>query len=175
MLYVAVVIRIYCKRMFQLFYLVSVCCSRCCSPRALTREHARAARTHLALPTSVMHVSTSSRTCTQRVVSAQMVEHSLVKVHARMPSARAGQHPMDTEPGSLHQQAWSPTVEHAADPPQWSVQPGSTRVCGLCSTLSLACSRMGLTHMLSYAGAAVACAGREARGQAQQQHARTQK
>jgi hypothetical protein len=44
--------------------IVLVCCSRCCSPRALTHEHAQAARTHLALPISVMQASSNSRTCT---------------------------------------------------------------------------------------------------------------
>jgi hypothetical protein len=58
LLYDAVVIHICCKYMFQLFHLVSVCCSRCCSPRALTRGHARAARTHSALPISVMRART---------------------------------------------------------------------------------------------------------------------
>jgi hypothetical protein len=34
LLYIAVVIHICRKRAFQLFHLVSVCCNRCCSPRA---------------------------------------------------------------------------------------------------------------------------------------------
>jgi hypothetical protein len=130
MLYVVVVIHICCKRMFSLFHPISVCCSKCCSPRALARGLAHTARTHQALSISVM---SNSRTCTQRAVSAQMAEHSLVKVHARMLSARVGQHPTDAESGPLYHQPWSPTVEHAAGPPRWSVQPGSTRVRALCS------------------------------------------
>jgi hypothetical protein len=133
LLYVAVFIHLCCKRMFPLFHPVSICCSRCCSPRALTRGHAHAARTHPALSIFVMWVRSNSRTCTQRAVSAQMAEHSLVKVHARMLSARAGQHPTDAEPGPLYHQPWSPMLEHAAGPPRWSVQPGSTRVRALCS------------------------------------------
>jgi hypothetical protein len=98
LLYVAVVIHICCKCMFQLFHLILVCWSRCCSSHALTRGHARAAYTHPALHISVMRTSSNSRTCMQWTVSAQMAEHSLVTVHARMQSVRAGQHPTDAEP-----------------------------------------------------------------------------
>jgi hypothetical protein len=38
---IAVVINICCKCMFQLFHLISVGCSRCCYPRALTHGNAR--------------------------------------------------------------------------------------------------------------------------------------
>jgi hypothetical protein len=141
-----VFIHICCKHMFQLFHLVSVCCSRCCSPRALTCEHARAARTHPALPISIMQASSNSRTCTQRTVSAQMAEHFLVKVHACMQSVRAGQHPTDAEPDALYHQGWSPTVKHAA---------------GVDRDLHVLCSHplshmqfVGLTHMLRCVGAA---------------------
>jgi hypothetical protein len=65
LLYIAMVIYICCKRLFQLFHLILVCCSRCCSPHALTHGHARAARTHLALPISVMRANSNSQTCTQ--------------------------------------------------------------------------------------------------------------
>jgi hypothetical protein len=81
-----------CKRIFQLFHLVSVYCSRCCSPHVLTCGHARATCTHPTGPISVMQANSNSRTCTQWTASAQMVEHFLVKVHVRMQSARAGQH-----------------------------------------------------------------------------------
>jgi hypothetical protein len=66
-----------CKRMIQLFHMVSLCCSMCCYPRA--RGHARA---HPALLISVIRASSNSRMCTQRAVNTQMTEHSLVKVHA---------------------------------------------------------------------------------------------
>jgi hypothetical protein len=39
-------------------------------------------------PPMVMRASSSSQTCMQRAVSAQMVERSLVKVHTRMHSAK---------------------------------------------------------------------------------------
>ena len=96
LLYVAVVIHICCKRMFQLFHLVSVCCSRCCSPCALTRGHAPiqcclSLSCGPTLPISIMRASSNSRTSTQWAVSAEMAEHSLVKVHAHMQSARASQ------------------------------------------------------------------------------------
>jgi hypothetical protein len=59
-------------------------------PRTLTRGHARVTRTHPALFISVIKVNSNSRTCTQLAVSSQMVEHSRVKAHGRMQSARAG-------------------------------------------------------------------------------------
>jgi hypothetical protein len=68
---------------------VLVYCSRCSSPRALTRGHVCAACIH-PTPISVMRTSFHSRTCMQRAVSTQMGKHSLVKVHVRMKSARAG-------------------------------------------------------------------------------------
>jgi len=72
------------------------------------------ALTQLTLPISVMRASSNSWTCTQRAVSAQTVEHSLVKVHVRMQSARVGQNPTDAELGALHHQAWPTTVQHVA-------------------------------------------------------------
>jgi hypothetical protein len=87
--YVAVVIYIYCKHMFQLFHLVSVCCNKCYSPRILTHGHARAACTHLALAISVMRTSSNSWMCKQWAISAQTAEHSLVKsacAHAKRQS-----------------------------------------------------------------------------------------
>jgi hypothetical protein len=98
--YVVVVIHICCKRVFQLFHLVSICCSRCCSPCTMTHRHARVASTHPVLPIFVMRVSSNNRTCTQRAISAQIVEHPLVKVHACMQSAKVGQHPTDAELGA---------------------------------------------------------------------------
>jgi hypothetical protein len=65
---------------FNLFHLVSICYSKCCSPHALSR----AARTQPTLPISVMRANANSWTCTQRAVSAQTAEHSLIKVHARI-------------------------------------------------------------------------------------------
>jgi hypothetical protein len=109
--YVAVIIHICCKHMF---HLVSICCSRCCSPRALTCRHARTARTRPVLPIFVMWASSNSRKCTQRAISARMAEHSQVKVHVCMMQNCA----------PLHHQAWSPMV---------GTQPGSTWVCVLCS------------------------------------------
>jgi hypothetical protein len=52
-----------------------------------TRSDSRAytCRTHPAI--SIMQASSNSRMCIQRAVSAQMAEHSLVKVHARMQIA----------------------------------------------------------------------------------------
>jgi hypothetical protein len=85
LLYVAVVIHIYCKRMFQLFHLVSICSRGCCT-------HPFSA---------VMRASSNSQTCTHRAVSAQMAEQPLVKVHARIQSARACPHPTDAEPDAL--------------------------------------------------------------------------
>jgi hypothetical protein len=85
-----------------------ILCSRCYFPHSLTRGHIRTART------SVMRASSNSQTCTQQAVSAQMVEHSLIKVHAHMQSVRAGQHPTDVEPDALHHQTLVPMVEHAA-------------------------------------------------------------
>jgi hypothetical protein len=111
---VTVVIHTCCKCMFQLFHLVLVRCSRCCSPRALTRGHACAARTHRVLPISIMQASSNSRTCTQQAVSVQMTEHSLVKVHARMQSAKAGQYLTEQRPGDPAPPGWSPMVDHAA-------------------------------------------------------------
>jgi hypothetical protein len=133
-----------CKRMFQLFHLVSLCCSRCCSPRALTRGHARAARTHPALLISVMQASSNSRMCTQRAVNAQMAEHSLVKVHAH---AECQSQPAPNGPSTTR-----------LGPPRWSMQPVTPNVnTGTDAVLpsSLACSWIGSrswtgsTHMLS--------------------------
>jgi hypothetical protein len=112
--YVAVVIHICCKCMFQLFHLVSICCSRCYSPRGLTCGHTRAARTRPVLPIFVIRASSNSWKCTQRTIRARMAEHSQVKLHARMTQNHA----------PLHHQAWSPMV---------GTQPESTRVCVLCS------------------------------------------
>jgi hypothetical protein len=72
-------------------YVSYVCCSKCCSPRDLTRGHTRAARTQPMRPISVMQTSSNSRTCTQWVVSVQTAEHILIKVHACMQSAKEGQ------------------------------------------------------------------------------------
>jgi hypothetical protein len=48
-----------------------------------------------------------------RAISAQTAEHSLVKVHACMHIAKAGQRPTDAELGALHHQA-TPTMQHVA-------------------------------------------------------------
>jgi hypothetical protein len=48
-------------------------------PAALTHVHARAACTHPTLSIYVMRASGNSHMCTQRAVSAQTVEHSMVK------------------------------------------------------------------------------------------------
>jgi hypothetical protein len=73
-----------------------------------------------ACPYLFMRANSNSRTCTQRVVSAQMAEHSLVKVHVRIQSARAGQHPTDAEPDFVpHGGAYNGvnTVTRAVLPP----------------------------------------------------------
>jgi hypothetical protein len=71
-------------------------------PAALTHVHARAACTHPTLSIYVMRASGNSHMCTQRAVSAQTVEHSMVKkMHVCMQSARAGQHPTNVKPGTL--------------------------------------------------------------------------
>jgi hypothetical protein len=55
-----------------------------------SRAHTRCtARTHPTLSISVMRISSNSWTCTQRAITAQMVESSLVKVHAYLQGARA--------------------------------------------------------------------------------------
>jgi hypothetical protein len=59
--YIAVVIHICCKRMFQVFHLVSVCCNRCCSRRALTHGQACAAPGAPAPPGMVSHDGACSR------------------------------------------------------------------------------------------------------------------
>jgi hypothetical protein len=67
--------------------IISPCFSMLQQVLLSTRSNSRAtrsARTHRALPISIMRANSNSRTCTQRTVSIQMVEHSLIKVHARM-------------------------------------------------------------------------------------------
>jgi hypothetical protein len=95
------------------FTFVSVCCSKCCSPCDLTREHTRVARPQPALSISVMRATSHNWTCTHGAISAQTAEHSLVKVHACMHIAKAGQRPTDAELGALHHQA-TPTMQHVA-------------------------------------------------------------
>jgi hypothetical protein len=119
-----------CKRMF---HLVSVRCSRCYSPRALTHGHARAACTHLTLPISVMQASSNSSTCTQRTVSApngQALPGQKCMRACRVPKRANTQRTQNQAP--LHHQAWSPMVEHEA-----KINTGCVRCA---PTLSLTCS-----------------------------------
>jgi hypothetical protein len=59
--YVAAVIHICCKRMFQLFHIVSVCCNRCSSLHALIRGQAHVAPGTLAPSGMVPHDRACSR------------------------------------------------------------------------------------------------------------------
>jgi hypothetical protein len=136
--------------MLQTFHLVSVCCSRCCSPCALTRGHARASRTHPVLYISIMRASANSRACTQWAVNAQIAEHSLVKVHVRMQNARAGQNPTNAEPGVP---APPVLVPHSR-----ACNRGQYRYARYAPTLSLASSWAGPTYMLSRVGVGVVVA-----------------
>jgi hypothetical protein len=76
------------------------------------RSNSRA-RTYSVLLISVIHASSSSKMCTERTVSAQMAEHFLVEVHARMQSARAGQHPIDKRTRRPAPPCLAPTMENA--------------------------------------------------------------
>jgi hypothetical protein len=139
-----------------MFHLVSVCCSRCCSPRALTRGHTRAARTHPALPISVIRAALIVRRARNddqclngRVLSGQSASAHAERQSGPAPNGRRTRRPCTTELG----------------PPPWSMQPGSTQVCALCFH-PFSCMQLGGPH----AHALPCCwrqrVAREARGQA---------
>ena len=133
-----------CKRMFTMFHLVlDVCCSKCCSLRALTREHVR---------TPIVRCARNGRSV-------------LVKVHARMQitGRQSGSAP------SGHRNRRPCTTRHPG-PPQCIMQRGQHKGTHIVLSLSLS-HTAGPTHMLSRAGvAAGASRSSSSTRRAQQQH-----
>jgi hypothetical protein len=104
-------IHICCKRMFAMFHLVSdACCSKCCSPRALTRGHVRAAHTQPMLPIFVMPAPRVGYVCNGRSMS----KWPSTPWSKRMHSPKAGQHQMDIKPSAPALPGIAPMVQHVA-------------------------------------------------------------
>jgi hypothetical protein len=127
----------------SMFHLVSVCCSRCCSPRALTRGHTRAARTHPALPISVIRAALIVRRARNddqclngRVLSGQSASAHAERQSGPAPNGRRTRRPCTTE---------------LAPPHRGACNRDQHRYARYASILSLACSWVGPTHMPSRA------------------------
>jgi hypothetical protein len=131
-LHVAVVIHICCKRMFQLFHLVLICCSRCCSPHALTCGHASATRTHPAPPARIS--SCGPTLIVGRARNGWSVPKWQNTLWSKCMCAYRAPERANTQ--RTQNQTLSPTVEHTT---------GLTRLHALCSHL-LSCMQLGGPH-----------------------------